>query len=149
MVRDIANYLANAVTIATRYSTVRRQGEPLPGAGEVKILDYQTQQYRILPYIAKTIAFRMAGEELQQAFLNISKDLRQGNASLLPDLHSLSSGLKAVVTFEVQQGIEQCRLACGGHGYSHASGIPELSAFSCGSCTYEGDNIVLLLQVAK
>ncbi|CAO4382667.1 unnamed protein product [Caenorhabditis nigoni] len=149
MVRDIANHLANAVTIATRYSSVRRQGEPVPGAGEVKILDYQTQQYRIFPYMAKAIAFRIAGEELQNIFKKVSKQLRQGEASLLPDIHALSSGLKALVTFEVQQGIEQCRLACGGHGYSHASGIPELSAFSCGSCTYEGDNLVLLLQVAK
>uniref|UniRef100_A0A1I7TUV3 Acyl-coenzyme A oxidase n=1 Tax=Caenorhabditis tropicalis TaxID=1561998 RepID=A0A1I7TUV3_9PELO len=145
MVRDIANHLANAVTIATRYSAVRRQGEPVPGKGEVKILDYQTQQYRIFPYIAKAIAFRIAGEELQE----VSKQLKKGEASQLPDIHALSSGLKALVTFEVQQGIEQCRLACGGHGYSHASGIPELSAFSCGSCTYEGDNLVLMLQVAK
>ncbi|KAF1755412.1 hypothetical protein GCK72_021981 [Caenorhabditis remanei] len=149
MVRDIANHLANAVTIATRYSCVRRQGELVPGAGEVKILDYQTQQYRIFPYMAKVIAFRIAGEELQVIFKEISKQLKKGEASQLPDIHALSSGLKALVTFEVQQGIEQCRLACGGHGYSHASGIPELLAFSCGSCTYEGDNLVLLLQVAK
>ncbi|ULT92639.1 hypothetical protein L3Y34_010025 [Caenorhabditis briggsae] len=100
-------------------------------------------------YMAKAIAFRIAGDELQNIFKKVSKQLRLGEASLLPGIYALSSGLKALVTFEVQGGIEQCRLACGGHGYSHASGIPELSAFSCGSCTYEGDNLVLLLQVAK
>lgn len=149
MVKDIANHLANAATIATRYSFIRKQGEITPGKGEVKLIDYQTQQYRIFPQIAKAIAFRLAGEELQVIFKEVSKQIRQGEASSLPNIHALSSGLKALVTFEVQQGIEQCRLSCGGHGYSHASGFPELSAFSCGSCTYEGDNIVLLLQVAK
>ncbi len=64
-------------------------------------------------------------------------------------LHALTSGLKGVLTFGVAQGIERCRLACGGHGYSHASGIPDLYAFAVAGCTYEGENIVLLLQVAR
>ncbi|CAI5451297.1 unnamed protein product [Caenorhabditis angaria] len=149
MVRDIANHLAIAATIATRYSSVRRQGEITPGKPEVQILDYQTQQLRIFPSIARAIAFRFAGQELRNIFKKVSKQLTQGNAELLPEIHALSSGLKAVVTFEVQQGIEQCRLSCGGHGYSMASAFPELLGFSCASCTYEGDNIVLLLQVAK
>ncbi|PIO56288.1 hypothetical protein TELCIR_22313, partial [Teladorsagia circumcincta] len=46
-------------------------------------------------------------------------------------------------------GIEQCRLACGGHGYSLASAFPEIYAYSVGGCTYEGENIVMLLQVAR
>ena len=31
----------------------------------------------------------------------------------------------------------------------HASGLPELYGNAVGGCTYEGDNIVLLLQVAR
>ncbi len=64
-------------------------------------------------------------------------------------LHALSSGIKGVVTFEVAKGMEQCRLACGGHGYSHASGLPDLYVNAVGGCTYEGDNIVMLLQLAR
>uniref|UniRef100_A0A1I7ZZZ7 Acyl-CoA_dh_1 domain-containing protein n=1 Tax=Steinernema glaseri TaxID=37863 RepID=A0A1I7ZZZ7_9BILA len=60
-----------------------------------------------------------------------------------------SSGLKSVVSWEVAQGIEQCRMACGGHGYSHASGLPEAYGYAVGGCTYEGENIVMLLQVAR
>jgi len=30
-----------------------------------------------------------------------------------------SSGLKALVTSMTAEGIESCRKACGGHGYSH------------------------------
>jgi acyl-CoA oxidase len=47
------------------------------------------------------------------------------------------------------KGIEQCRLACGGHGYSHASALPELYACAVAGCTYEGENVVMLLGVAK
>ncbi|XP_022718895.1 peroxisomal acyl-coenzyme A oxidase 1-like isoform X3 [Durio zibethinus] len=50
---------------------------------------------------------------------------------------------------ETQDGIEECRKLCGGHGYLSSSGLPELFAVYAPNCTYEGDNIVLLLQVAR
>jgi len=47
----------------------------------------------------------------------------------------------------VQDGIEECRKLCGGHGYLWCSGLPELFAVYVPACTYEGDNVVLQLQV--
>jgi acyl-CoA oxidase len=47
----------------------------------------------------------------------------------------------------MQDGIEECRKLCGGHGYLCASGLPELYAVYVPACTYEGDNTILLLQV--
>ena len=44
--------------------------------------------------------------------------------------------------------IEECRKLCGGHGYLNSSGLPELFAVYVPACTYEGDNVVLLLQVS-
>ena len=44
---------------------------------------------------------------------------------------------------------ETCRLACGGHGYLLCSGLPEMYTVLNASCTYEGDNDVLYLQVAR
>lgn len=53
-----------------------------------------------------------------------------------------------VLLFEfTQDGIEECRKLCGGHGYLCASGLPELYAVYVPACTYEGDNTILLLQV--
>jgi hypothetical protein len=40
-------------------------------------------------------------------------------------------------------------MSCGGHGYSQASGLPLLYANIVGSCTYEGENTVMMLQVAR
>ncbi|XP_057511111.1 peroxisomal acyl-coenzyme A oxidase 1-like isoform X1 [Actinidia eriantha] len=49
----------------------------------------------------------------------------------------------------LQDGIEECRKLCGGHSYLCTSGLPELFAVYVPACTYEGENIVLLLQVAR
>ena len=43
--------------------------------------------------------------------------IRSGDTGGLAQLHALSSGLKATITWEMARGMEQCRLACGGHGY--------------------------------
>ena len=47
----------------------------------------------------------------------------------------------------MQDAIEECRKLYGGHGYLNSSGLPELFAVYVPACTYEGDNVVLLLQV--
>ncbi|KAJ1361463.1 hypothetical protein KIN20_020723 [Parelaphostrongylus tenuis] len=149
VVKDQATFLAQAACIAIRYSAIRRQGEIEPGAGEVQILDYQTQQFRLFPQLARAFAFMFAAYEIRDLHMKVSEQLTEGNVELLPELHALSSGLKSVVTWETAQGIEQCRLACGGHGYSLASAFPDLYTCAVAGCTYEGENIVLLLQVAR
>ena len=62
----------------------------------------------------------------------------------------LLDGMLLIVDFSclLQDGIEECRKLCGGHGYLCTSGLPELFAVYVPACTYEGDNIVLLLQVS-
>ena len=45
--------------------------------------------------------------------------------------------------------IQVCRLACGGHGYSLASGIPTMYADYSPGQTYEGENTVMYLQTAR
>lgn len=46
-------------------------------------------------------------------------------------------------------GIEECRLTCGGQGYSVLSGLPQLLASYVQNCTWEGDNNVMCLQMAR
>ena len=40
-------------------------------------------------------------------------------------------------------------MACGGHGFSEASGFPAIYGNAVPACTYEGENTVLLLQAAR
>lgn len=57
--------------------------------------------------------------------------------------------LKAVASSDGATGIEQLRLACGGHGYMDASNLPGTYGLVTAVCTYEGENTVLLLQTAR
>lgn len=137
--------LAAGVVIAIRYSLVRRQGEITPRYAkkrrivclsvililifrqeEVKLLDYKTQQYRILPQLARAVCFCLAGHSTITLYNKVMADIENGDASQLAELHAVTSGLKSVCSYQASVGIEQCRLACGGHGYSLASGLPQI-----------------------
>jgi acyl-CoA oxidase len=74
-------------------------------------------------------------------------DRDKGEFGDLPELHALSSGLKATCTAITADGIEAARRTCGGHGYSQLSGLPRLFASYVQNVTWEGDNNVLYLQV--
>ncbi|CAD5231221.1 unnamed protein product [Bursaphelenchus okinawaensis] len=77
------------------------------------------------------------------------EDIKKKDTSLMADLHALNSGLKLVVSWQASQGVEQCRLGCGGHGYTCASALPQIYGLVVGGCTYEGENLVMLLQLAR
>ena len=52
----------------------------------------------------------------------------EGDFSLLADVHASSSGLKSLTTIMAAGAIEECRRACGGHGYSLAGGLASFYA---------------------
>ncbi|VDM84391.1 unnamed protein product [Strongylus vulgaris] len=194
MVRVQALFCSYAMTTAIRYSAVRRQGEITPDAGEVKILDYQTQQHRLLPQLARIYAFLFTGQAVRNIYLRVQRDMARGKVKildyqtqqhrLLPQLariyaflftgqavrniylrvqrdmakgkvdemaalHYLTSGLKAVVTHLSGEVVEQSRMSCGGHGYSKAANCSEVYGVAIAGCTYEGENMVMLQQLAR
>lgn len=144
-----ADELSRAVTIATRYSVVRRQTPSRMDGPETQILDYVTQQYKLLPEIANSYALIIAAKYMMKMYMSSRKEISAGNITSLPVLHATSAGLKALSTDMAGHSIEACRLACGGMGYSLASGLPQLYMRAVPSQTYEGDNTVLYLQTAR
>nr|GME02727.1 peroxisomal acyl-coenzyme A oxidase 1-like [Ipomoea batatas] len=149
MVRDASSALSRAVCIATRYSAVRRQFGSRNGGQETQVIDYKTQQSRLFPLLASAYAFRFVGEWLKWLYTDVTQKLQAGDFSTLPEVHACTAGLKSLTTTATADGIEECRKLCGGHGYLCSSGLPELFAAYVPACTYEGDNTVLLLQVAR
>ncbi|XP_078699304.1 peroxisomal acyl-coenzyme A oxidase 1-like [Branchiostoma floridae x Branchiostoma belcheri] len=144
-----AQALASASTIAVRYSCVRRQSEMKPGEPEPQILDYQTQQYKLFPQLAAAYAFWFAACFMTQQHASITGSMEKGDMSGLAELHALSAGLKSYTTAVMSAGIDVCRMSCGGHGYSHASGLPALFSAGTSLCTAEGENTVMMLQTAR
>ncbi|GLU05553.1 hypothetical protein SLE2022_226500 [Rubroshorea leprosula] len=148
IVADASIALSRAVCIATRYSCARRQFGSQNGL-ETQVIDYKTQQSRLFPLLASAYAFRFVGEWLKWLYTDVTQRLQANDFSTLPEAHACTAGLKSITTTATADGIEECRKLCGGHGYLHCSGLPELFAVYIPACTYEGDNIVLLLQVAR
>lgn len=141
--------LSKAVTIAIRYSAVRRQGHLKHGEPEAQVIDYKTQQYKLLPGLALAFALKFCFDHVWSLFQESQNKIAAGDLSMLPELHAITSGLKAFSTSNSLRHAENCRLACGGHGYLLCSGLPELYTGINASCTFEGDNDVLYLQVAR
>ncbi|XP_037655126.1 peroxisomal acyl-coenzyme A oxidase 2 [Choloepus didactylus] len=146
---EIIPLLQKACVIATRYSVVRHQSRLQPSDPEAKILDYQTQQQKLFPQLATAYAFHFLAVSLTEFFQRCYSAIIDKDFALLPELHALSAGLKALVADFCTQGAELCRRACGGHGYSKLSGLPSLVTRVTASCTYEGENTVLYLQTAR
>lgn len=149
IVLDASNFLSRAVTIAVRYSAVRRQFGSQGGQPEIQVLDYMTQQNRLFPLLATAYAYRFLGVWMAWLYSDVMARLENKDFSTLPEVHACTAGLKSITTSVTADGIEECRKLCGGHGYLCASGLPEMYAAYVPACTYEGDNVILLLQVAR
>ncbi|MCJ1295159.1 fatty-acyl coenzyme A oxidase [Xylographa carneopallida] len=163
--------LARGVTIATRYAAVRRQFQDRDAkeweTGENQVLNYTMVQIRLLPLLAATFALHFTGRGMMELYQQNQKKMAgdAGKASstnrgagpeelhpgtdLLADLHATSCGLKALASTTAAEGLEVCRRACGGHGYSSFSGIGSWYADYLPTTTWEGDNYMLTQQVAR
>ncbi|XP_053382348.1 peroxisomal acyl-coenzyme A oxidase 1-like [Mercenaria mercenaria] len=149
IVGQCAKSLAQACVITTRYSAVRRQTEIRPGGEEPQVIDYQTQQEKIFPLLAAAYAFIFSGNMMLKEYIRINADMEKGILDEMAALHGLAAGLKAFSAEVTSNGIDKLRRACGGHGYSHASGIPKIWTYITPACTYEGENTVMYLQCAR
>lgn len=160
--------LARGVTIAMRYCAVRRQfqdrDDESNSATENQVLNYSMVQFRLLPLLAATYALHFTGkimmdmyaqsqETMKRAFTNAKRgagpEELQSGSDQLADLHATSCGLKALSSTIAAAGLEECRRACGGHGYSAFSGIGSWYADYLPTTTWEGDNYMLTQQVAR
>ena len=167
IVLESGSVLARGVTIAIRYTTVRRQFQDrdshLPG--ENQVLNYSMVQIRLLPLLAATFALHFTGQGMMRLYDANQKQMKQARpdsstrgpgpeelhtgTDLLADLHATSCGLKALASTTAAEGLEMCRRTCGGHGYSSFSGIGSWYADYLPTITWEGDNYMLTQQVAR
>jgi acyl-CoA oxidase len=116
---------------------------------ESPVLDYTMQQYRLLPHVAAAYACFFTGREMIRLYNLNQEEMQKGNFGLLADLHASSSGLKSLTTTMAIDAIEDCRRACGGHGYSMFSGLGMFYQDYLPNVTWEGDNYILTQQTAR
>lgn len=117
--------LQQALTISIRYSALRRQFGPKDSEEEWPVLEYQTQQWRLLRYLAAAYVLKHFYMSLQKDFITFYADIAYGFKLNTPDeqallgaeLHALTSCSKPAVSWVARDGIQESRECCGGHGY--------------------------------
>ncbi len=131
-----------ALTIAIRYSSVRRQFGP-KGSKEVSLLTYRTQQRRLLPRLAVAYGLHFALHKLADDYAanKVGENLQE--------IEVQAAALKSFGTWHTTATIQECREACGGQGYLSINRFDTIKADTDVFATFEGDNTVLMLQVAK
>jgi len=140
--------LRNALTIAIRYATCRRQFGA-PNQTETNILEYPLTQYRLFPYLAESFGLSFANYKISETWNSNQDKIFAENNPMLVEIHNLVSALKPIASWASQKGIQECREACGGLGYSSYNRIGQLREDTDINATWEGDNNVLLQQTSK
>lgn len=101
-------------------------------------------------FAPQATAMVLVGREIKRAYdAYTAKNLASGSTSELEDLHLRTVGAKVWSTEITARGIETCRIACGGHGYSALAGFGRMYANAVNAITYEGDNYVIGQQIPK
>ena len=120
-----------AVVIAVRYSAARKQFGPNLHSEELAVIEYQMQQIRLFPFLAAAFVhhnfFRDFFNNFYQFLMaGMAKDDPEQVAVMGQEIHGISSSGKPWAGWVAQAAIQECREACGGHGYLKAARFGEL-----------------------
>lgn len=132
----------SALAIATRYGAMRRQFGPA-GEPEEPILNFRSHQRRLMPRIATAYALHFAMQKLRRRYIETrgDEDTRE--------VEAMAAALKAFSTWNAIEAIQEARECCGGVGYRSDNRIcadrRDVDVFA----TFEGDNTVLMMLVAR
>ncbi|CAO3599143.1 unnamed protein product [Absidia cylindrospora] len=148
LVNGMTLMTTQALTIASRYGVVRRQG-----AKNQQIMDYQSHYVKLIPAITFMYMIQASFETLDAQFAVLTGgggiDDEMVYLNHMGDLHAISACLKGLVGWYCSDILETCRRSCGGHAYSAYNAIGHImndwGVFTTGG----GDNVVLLQQTTK
>ena len=57
---------------------------------EPQVLDYQTQQVKVLPQIALAYSFIIAGKSMMMRYFQVMAQIKEGNSTMLPEVKTLN-----------------------------------------------------------
>lgn len=159
--------MEKALVIAIRYACVRKQFGPdaNDSANEINrstgqpkewpIIEYQSHQWRLIPYLAAAYVHHHFYKCLFTDYIDFFIRVAYGGSSPLEladmgtEIHVLTCSGKALVGWLTRDCIQECREACGGHGYLQVAGIGYLRDDHDSNNTYEGDNNVIVQQTSN
>jgi len=96
-----------------------------------------------MPALATTVVYNFCTNELKRQWYRARSGL------IGKTVHVWSSAFKATMSSAMRDTLQTCREACGGQGYKSDNRIGVLRTDRDVTLTFEGDNHVLMQQVAK
>jgi len=130
---------------AVNYAWSRRAFGPSDSQQEVPLIFYKSHQYRLIPNLASTIVMAFCANQLKKQWWHCASSGKM----VTRNVHVLSSGFKAVMTWQMRDCMQSCREACGGQGYLSENRIGPVKNDHDVQMTFEGDNSVLLQRTGK
>lgn len=118
--------LQKCLPIFIRYSA-RKQFGPA-GQEELPVLEYQLQQWRLLPYLAATYVLHHFSSSFSRDFINFQMPVLFGEktpelSEKAAELYALCCAAKPLSGWLARDAIQESREACGGHGYLQDDGF--------------------------
>ena len=102
------------------------------------------QQVRLFPYLAASFLHHHFSRDFANNFFQFLMAGMAGEAdpgqlaAMGQENHGLSSAAKPLAGWTAQAAIQECREACGGHGYLQKARFGSLRDDNDANCTYEG-----------
>ncbi|XP_060800506.1 peroxisomal acyl-coenzyme A oxidase 3 [Amyelois transitella] len=149
IMQESCNSISSVVAIAIRYAASRKQFSERDE--EIPLIEYELHQWRLFGYVAAAVVFKLYIESFTRTYIHI---VEKSNAGLKVDnlseavseIHAMVSCCKPLLTWSTLAAAQQCREACGGHGYLKSANLGEIRSNHEPTVTYEGDNNVLSQQ---
>ncbi|SAM01938.1 hypothetical protein [Absidia glauca] len=140
--------ISQALTIATRYGVVRRQGPK-----NQQIMDYQSHYVKLIPAISFMYMMQSASTDILENFNVLTSGGKIEDPIVylnhMGEMHAVSASIKGLSGWYASDILETCRRCCGGHAYSAYNAIGHITNDWGVMTTGGGDNVVLLQQAAR
>ncbi|XP_063378384.1 peroxisomal acyl-coenzyme A oxidase 3 [Cydia fagiglandana] len=152
IMQESCNSISSCVSIAVRYAATRAQFGS--AAREIPLLEYELHQWRLFGYVAAAVVFKVYIESFTRIYLKIVEASNSGQkidnlSESVSEIHAMVSSSKPMTTWTVLRAAQQCREACGGHGFMKRANLGEIRSNHEATVTYEGDNSVLSQQAGN
>lgn len=81
----------------------------------------------MFPALADLYAIVISGNTIKNmCYTNLRNINEKGDFSMTNEIHNILCGAKSISSEFTLVHLENSRMSCGGHGYSHLSGLPGL-----------------------